>query len=31
VGRKRRDGNYTPQKNNSIRIQKEMKKIDTQF
>jgi hypothetical protein len=29
IGRKRRDGNHSPQKNNSIQDSQEMKKTDT--
>jgi hypothetical protein len=31
MGRRKRDGNHSPPKNNSYRIQREMKKTDTQF
>jgi hypothetical protein len=31
MGRRKRDGKHSPQKNNLIQIQREMKKMDTQF
>jgi hypothetical protein len=31
MGRRKRDGTHSPQNNNLLRIQREMKKLDTQF
>jgi hypothetical protein len=31
MGRRRRDGNHSPQKKIQYRIQREIKKMDTQF
>jgi hypothetical protein len=31
MGRRKRDGNHSPQKNNLIQIQREFEKMDTKF
>jgi hypothetical protein len=31
MGRRKRDGNHSPQKNNLIQIQREIKKMDSKF